>query len=145
MWWNEQQPLVEYGLARFVHVGNDKTKVTIEEPLALISVMRFFESNSRSLGSHIRRRLQDDQGIALEEAVLLAMTNLLQGQRKLAEIFDFHNQPPSWADRTAQIVARNSSGDHEAFPFDKPINPCSLFAFHAEGPGDVKSWLESGE
>ena len=145
MWWDEQQPLVEYGLARFVHAGNEKAKVTIEEPLALISVMRYFESNSRSIGSHIRRRLQDDQGIALEEAVLWAMTNLLQGQRDLAEIFEFYHQSPSWADCTAQIVARSSSGDYEAFAFDKPVNPCSIFAFHAEGAGDVKRWLESGE
>lgn len=57
VWWDEQQPLVEYGLTRFVHVGNEKAKVMIEEPLALISVMRYFESNSQSIGSHVRRRL----------------------------------------------------------------------------------------
>jgi len=80
MWWTDQEPLVEYGIARFVREG-ERWKITIEEPLALISIMRYFESNSHTLESHVRSRLQGAQGIALEEAVLLAMTRLLQNQR----------------------------------------------------------------
>jgi hypothetical protein len=69
-WWSGQEPLVEYGVARFVRVGKESPKMTIEEPLALISVMRYFENHSHTYESHLRRLVQTDKGMALEEATL---------------------------------------------------------------------------
>jgi hypothetical protein len=150
LWYSEQATLVEYGIARFT--GNpsgspnqESAKITIEEPLALISVMRYFELNFHTLESNIRRRLQDDKGTALEEAVLLVITKLLQDKRKLSSIFEFYGQSPSWARCTAKIVTRNSSGNYEAFSIDKPINPRSIIAFSANSPEDVTNWLNEGE
>ena len=137
----EQESLVEYGVARFVREGQT-SKITIEEPRALISIMHYFECNSRTLESHARRRFR---GMASEEAVLLAMTRLLQNQRQLRSIFEFHGESPSWAGCTAQIVARKSSGSFEAFSIDHPTIMRSTFTFSAKSPEDVKCWLESGE
>jgi len=146
MWWSEQESLVEYGVARFSRKGEGAgSKVTIEEPLALISIMRHFESKSRTLGGHFRTSLQLNQGIAFEEAVLFAMTKLLQNQRPLSSIFNFYGEPPSWAVQTAQIVARKSSGDFEAFTIDEFRNTRSTFAYSAKGPEEVQCWLESSE
>lgn len=39
IWYNDRQELVEYGIARFMGKG----KVTVEEPMALVGIMRFFE------------------------------------------------------------------------------------------------------
>jgi len=144
MWWSEQESLVEYGVARFVHEG-EKSRVAVEEPLALISIMRYFERNSRTLEGHVRRCLQDAQGMALEEAVLLALTRLLQNQRSLSSIFNFYGESPSWASQSAQIVARNSSSNFEAFAIDGPRAIASRFAFTAKDPEDVQCWLESGQ
>jgi len=138
----EQESLVEYGVARFVPEGGE-SKITIEEPLVLISIIRHFESNSRILES--QRCLQDAQGVESEGAVLLAMTRLLQNQRQLRSIFEFFGESPSWADCTAQIVARKSSGSFEAFAIDKLTIMRSPFVFSAKSPEDVKCWLESGE
>ena len=139
---HEQESLVEYGVARFVPEGG-KTKITIEEPLVLISIMRYFESNYCTLES--QRRLQDAQGVESEGAVLLAMTRLLQDQRQLRSIVEFYGESPSWAGCTAQIVARTSSGNFEAFAIDNLTIMRSTFAFSAKSPKDVKCWLESGE
>jgi len=48
LWCHEQEPLVEYGLARFKCVGDggNPVKITIEEPLALTSTMHYLESNA---------------------------------------------------------------------------------------------------
>lgn len=62
MWFLERESLVEYGLARFI--GNE---VTVEEPLALVSIVRYFESRHLTLSGNIRKRLQDDQGTAFED------------------------------------------------------------------------------
>jgi len=146
MWRSEQESLVEYGVARFAREGEGEAlKVMIEEPLALISIVRHFESKCRTLEGHFRRPLQQNQGIAFEEAVLFAMTKLLQNQRPLSSMFDFYGESPSWAGQTAQIVAQKSSGDFEAFTIDEPRNTRPTFAYSAKGPEEVQCWLESSE
>lgn len=142
MWFLERESLVEYGLARFI--GNE---VTVEEPLALVSIVRYFESRHLTLSGNIRRRLQDDKGTAFEELVLLAVTKLLRDGQRLKDVFQFHHQTPSWARCTARIVTRTSSGDFEGFDIvdDKPLLPSHGVAFYAKGPDDVKRWLESGQ
>ena len=138
---SQHQPLVEYGVARFIPQG---TSIKVEEPLALLGITRFFETNYRDLGSSISRRFDDNKGTAFEEIVLLVMTSLLQNQRNLSDIVMFHNDPPPWAHRTAQIVARNASGVFEPFSLERPMDLASRYAFSADGPKDVKQWLENG-
>ena len=120
-------------------------KITVEEPLALISIMRYFESNFHRLEASVRDRLQDNKWTEFEEAVLLVLTRLLQNERRLGNIFQFHGESPPWAHCTAQIVARKSSGDYEAFAIDRPFIPTATFAFSASTPQDVEHWLQSGE
>ena len=140
-WLTGHKPLVEYGVARFTRVGTERTGITIDEPLALMSVIRYFESHAYSLVQHVRRGLREDKGTAMEEAVVLAMTTLLQNKRPLGSILTFRRKSP-WDSLTAQIVARKSSGSFEDFPTDSlRVNP----TFYAKGPDDVRHWLESRE
>jgi hypothetical protein len=166
MWYYERESLVEYGIARFIG-GTAMTNqsmptkveepmpvkveepmpVKVEEPLALVSIMRYFESRHLTLDGNIRARLQDNQGTAFEEAALLAITKLLRDGEELRNIFQFHERTPSWARCAGQIVTRTSSGDYKPFDIidDKPVLPSTGVAFYAEYPEDVKWWLESGE
>ena len=143
MWWKQREALVEFGIARFV----TDQKITVEEPLALISIMRHFESKFYSLEASVRYGygLQDNKGTAFEDTVLLVLTRLLQNERELRHIFQFHGVSPSWARCKAQIVARKSSGDYEAFAIDRPFIPTATFAFSAQSAQDVEHWLRSGE
>jgi hypothetical protein len=138
MWYYKHAQLVEYGLARFTD-----DKVTIEEPLALVSIMRFFDACDKTLEDNIERRLQDNKGTAFEEVILVAITKLLQNKRKLNDIFEFHGEDPAWASRTAQIVARTRSRDFH--PFDlvtgQPVRPSTGVAFCAQNPEDVRQWV----
>lgn len=137
-----KESLVEYGLARFI----EKDKATVEEPLALISIVRYFERNHRTLSGNIWNRFKDDKGTAFEELTLLAITKLLQGGRPLGEVFEFHPSISPWAGRTAQVVARTSDGfENFTIVNDQLFPPSRGIAFYAEGPKDVKQWLESGE
>ena len=145
LWWVEQEFLVEYGFARFLEgplTGGKKRQAAVDEPLVLISITGYFETHSYTLTGNVRRTLQNNKGAAFGEAVLLAMTRLLQKQNRLRDIFEFHDETSPWADRTAQIVARNSFGDFEDFSIAVPIIPS--FAFSAKNVEDVASWLESG-
>jgi hypothetical protein len=150
-WQSDREPLVEYGIARFTEEPlissqrRESARVAVEEPLALVSIMRYFESGGRTHYSNMAIRSKDNRGIVFEEAVLLAMTRLLQGKRMLGDILEFHGPLPSWAGYPGQIVARSSSGSFEAFAIDGPINPGSTFPFSAKTPEDVASWLERGE
>ena len=130
MWWSQQESLVEYGLARFVGSTNRlSAQITVEEPLALITVMNYLESNPHGLLNNVNQRFQENKGMAFEEVVLLVVTIL-------KDTFELHGQPPSWVERSAQIVARTSGGDYEAFAIDRPVNPGSTFAFGAKGPDE---------
>ena len=147
LWWVEQESLVEYGIAHFLQgpsTGGKERQVVVDEPLALLSVTRYFETHSYTLTGNVRQKLQSNKGAAFEEAVLLAMTRLLQGQNRLRDILEFNHETPPWANCTAKIVARNSSGEFEAFAIEGSFNPRSTFAFSAKSPEDVASWLESG-
>lgn len=59
MWYQEWQSLVEYGPARFIK----DDQVAVEEPLALVSIMRYFESQDCTFGGNIRQRLQENKGL----------------------------------------------------------------------------------
>ena len=144
MWPSVIEPLVEYGVGRFVSATS--TRVSVEEPLALIGILRYLEDNFHTLEGNVTTTLRsDNQGLALEQAVLLALTKLLQNQGALKEIFAFHGQSPLWADQSAQIVACNSSGKFEAFSIVTPTTPSSIVAFSAKTPDDVTHWLKSSD
>jgi hypothetical protein len=144
MWSSDHEPLVEYGVARFV--GATSVKVSVDEPLALVGILHYLEDNFHTLEGNVTTHLRsNNQGMALEEVVLLALTRLLQNQGALKEIFAFHGQPPPWADQPAQIVARSSSGEFEAFSIVTPSTPSSIIAFSAKTPADVTRWLKSSD
>jgi hypothetical protein len=137
-WLTGHENLVEYGVARFTRVG-EKTGITIEEPVALMNIIRRFESVGYSLTNHVRKCSRNDKGTALEEAVILALTRLLQNNRLLRYILTFYGNSP-WGRLTAQIVMRESSSSFEDFPPDLlHTNPI----FYAKRPVDVRDWIES--
>jgi hypothetical protein len=143
-WSKEQQSLVEYGIARFVEGRtpvNINRSVQVDEPLALVAIVRYFESQHLTLGCHIRATLQDNR-----ESVLLAITKLMQGRRDLNQVFQFREPTPGWADYTAKIVTRISSGNYVDFDVIREgsvLRPIGL-AVYAKTPEAVECWLQGG-
>ena len=137
------QSLVEFGLARF----QTADEIQITEPLTLISIIRYLESKGKTLGHNIRTHFQVEstKGLAFEEAVLWAMTQLLQNGRSLVDILEFEGTIPGWAHCTAQIVAR-SSDQFVDFNFitNHSISPTASVTCSAKGVDEVKSWLKTG-
>jgi len=111
--------------------------------LALVSLMRFFDARDITIEGRIRAHLQDDQGTAFEEFVLIAMTKLLQNGRALKDIFEFYGRDPDWARCKAQVVSQRVPNDFR--PFDnithEPTIPSAGVAFCAKTPEDVKEWI----
>ncbi|PVF91052.1 hypothetical protein CPB86DRAFT_855689 [Serendipita vermifera] len=142
MWYYEKQTLVEYGLAQFPEEG----KVEIVEPLAIISIIHYFESKGTAITCNILQSLQDNKGTTFEEAVLWAMTRLLRGQYKLTDILEFKGPAPDWASCTAQIIARSSN---QFVDFDIITQQLdwlgNSIAIHAITVDQVTSWLKTGE
>jgi len=147
VWTSDKAPLVEYGIARFVGEppsNQESAELSVEEPLVLVGIMRHFERNGHPPEKRVRIYLQSNRGKAFEEAILLALTRMLQNQRDLENIFEFHDPVPPWAGSPAQIVTCNPSGEYEAFSSDRLSAPSSSVAFSAKTPQDVTRWLERG-
>ena len=138
IWYGEHEELVEYGLARF-----KSNSMTIEEPLALVGIIRFFDSHDITIQGNILRRLQDNKGEAFEEFTLLAITNLLQGTRTLGDTFEFYGGNPTWAHCKGQVVAQAAPGEFR--PFDIVTHAPTILstgvAFCAKTPKDLKAWI----
>jgi len=149
MWPSDKAPLVEYGIARFVGEqpsNQESAELSVTEPLVLVAIMRYFEEYQHTLESSVRIHFQsNNRGMAFEEAILLALTRMLQDQRRLKDIFEFHGPLPPWADNPAQIVTWNPSGNYEAFSNDRLLAPSSPVSFSAQTPQDVTHWLQRGE
>jgi hypothetical protein len=130
--------LHSYGIARFVGEVDTSAVVQVDEPLALVAIVRYFESQHLTLDRHIRATLQEVQGRGFEQSVLLAITKLLRGGRKLNEVFQFYETTPDWADCTAKIVARMPSGDCVDFGIigEDSVSPST--------PEAVGCWLQGG-
>ena len=141
MWYAERQDIVEFGLARFIDEGPD---IIIEEPLALMSISRYFDKEGYTPDNFIRDRVQVDQGLAFEEAVLLACTRLFRGGARLDQVFRFHGETPPWAHQSASIVMRASDGTLKDFdiPNGEPVVPSNGIAFFANDPNDMKKWIQ---
>jgi len=141
LWFSDHEALVQYGIARFV---DENQLVKIEEPLALVGILHYFDSMKHTIKQNIRSHLQVDKGLWFEEAVLLAVTTLLENPAKLSEIFEFHGQIPEWAHCSARIVTPHPDGTLP-FSIDLPFDPSSIVAYSAKGPEDVTRWLEKGQ
>src|SRR5687768_4285424 len=107
MWYQDRQDLVEYGIARFMGDGQE---VSVEDPMALVRIVRFLEAEGLTIDGDIRARMQSAQGSAFEEAVLLSCTRLFRTRPRLDEIFLFHGEVPDWAHQRACIVSRTGQG-----------------------------------
>jgi hypothetical protein len=138
VWYDDYTEIVQLGPARFTGDG-----VTIDEPLALVGVMRFFDDRDITLEGDIQASLQDDKGTIFQEAVLFAITKLLQNKRELKDIFEFQRRYPAWARRSAQVVSQVHPNDFR--PFDiatsEPVTSFDGVAFCARDPEDVKQWI----
>jgi hypothetical protein len=142
MWYKDRPHLVEYGLARFIGKGDE---VIVEEPMALVSVVRHFETKGFTLGHDIRSRMQAAKGQAFEETVLLACTKLFRRGARLDSVFRFHGETPAWACQEASIVSRKDGDTLEVFDIvnGDPVIPSAGIAYYAKGPKDVQRWIKS--
>ena len=141
-WFFEHEALVQYGIAHFV---NEEHVVKIEEPLALVSILHYFNSISCTIGQNMRLHLQTNQGLWFEGAVLLMVTMLLDKPAKLSKIFKFHGEIPEWADCSAQIVTPQPNAGPLPFSIAHPFDPSSIVAYSAKDPEDVMHWLKNGQ
>ncbi|CAG8615906.1 3695_t:CDS:2, partial [Acaulospora colombiana] len=142
LWFPDHKSLVEYGLGRFP----TEDAVEIIEPLAIISLIRHFESKGKTLTGNILANLQVNKGTAFEEVILWAMTRLLQNRIKLKDILEFKGPVPEWAHCTAQIISGSPNGfvDFDIIN-EQPVSPGTGTAFYGDGVEWVKFWLEEGE
>ena len=151
-WSGPWTSIVQHGLAQFVVENGSSLSVQIKEPLTLVSIMRYLDSQRHTLGRFIydgiRQGLHESRkGIPLEQAVLIAITRLLRdGKKALKDVFQFHGSAPSWAERPAQLVAQVSTGNYQ--PFDlitgDPPRVCDRVSCRAMQPEDVRKWLADG-
>ncbi|KAM6496474.1 hypothetical protein JOM56_009180 [Amanita muscaria] len=141
MWYNEMQDLVEYGVARFKGQGDE---VIVEEPMALVGIVRYFEKEGFTIDGDIRARMQAAKGVAFEEAVLLSCTRLFRVGARLSDVFRFHGAVPDWADQKGWVVSRKGQGLEVADIVNgSPIVPSIGVAYYAKNPDDVENWIIS--
>jgi hypothetical protein len=119
-------------------------KISVEEPMALISIVRHFEKHGFTIDRNIRIRMQSLKGQAFEEAVLLSCTQLFRQGTRLDEVFQFHGETPVWARQEAQIVCRKDGGDIIVFdiPGGEPELLSAGVSFYAKDLKAVQNWLE---
>ncbi|KAM6492769.1 hypothetical protein JOM56_012493 [Amanita muscaria] len=131
-WYTNKQDLVEYGVARFV---GQEEEFIVEEPMALVGILRYFEEEGVMIDGDIRARMQAAQGPAFEEAVLLSCTRLFQVGTCLSDVFLFHGHVPDWACQKGQIMSRKGQ---ELVVSD--ISPVWCVPGTLMGP-DLMAWL----
>ncbi|KAG8815944.1 hypothetical protein FRC17_000529 [Serendipita sp. 399] len=114
-----QQHLVECGLARLI--AKDVSQV--DEPLALTSIVRYFETHSYNPAGNLRRIPQYNNGLALENIVLYAITQFFQSWETLGSMFSFY-------DKTCPLASLK-------------VMPSSGIATKASTIDEVKAWIEN--
>ena len=130
--------LVEYGLARL----RDEHKGQIVEPLAFLSLMRWFQNQDNAkLETNTRFRLafEPSRGAAYEELMTLYLIRMLRHPVPFSTIFNFHNTPV-WADDMGQIVGCLDGMDVIG---DTPENPSLGVVHYATGVEDIIRWIEN--
>jgi hypothetical protein len=142
LWYKESQKLIEYGIARFM---GDRNSVIIEEPMALVGMLRYFEAEGLTIDADIRVHMQSAKGLAFQEAVLLSCTRLFRKGARLSDIFLFEGgKVPDWAHQKAYIVSQNGQElGVSDIASGHPILPSAGVAHYAENPNDVRDWIIS--
>ncbi|CAG7849790.1 SubName: Full=Uncharacterized protein {ECO:0000313/EMBL:CCA72955.1} [Serendipita indica DSM 11827] len=141
---DDKKPLVECGLGRFIstkQIDDSQRLVSIGEPLALVSICRHI-MDGPSLSSLIRIHLELNPGKGFEVLVMVALTQLLQNQFSMENLFDFHQERPQWSSLTAQILLQTAGvhTDYDSILHDRIFNDQGL-PFEAKTPEDVINWL----
>ncbi|KAG8768995.1 hypothetical protein FRC15_004829, partial [Serendipita sp. 397] len=131
--------LIEYGLARFTRTG----QIGIQEPLALVSILQYFQNNDYSPSKYLRTHFQFSRGNAFESIVLFALTELFLRQQRLGDVFAFHDDSCELAGSEGSIVRRTSNGDFVplgSIPSSPPIRLVTM----AGNIREVTSWIQNG-
>jgi hypothetical protein len=141
MWYKDRQDLVEYGIARFMGEGQE---VIVEELMALVGILRYFEAEGFTIDRDIRARMQSAKGSAFKEAVLLSCTRLFRVGPRLSDIFSFEGDVPDWAHQRAHIVSQKGQElEVSDIVNENLILPSPGVAYYAKNPNDVKDWIIS--
>jgi hypothetical protein len=134
--------LVEYGVAQLR--GNFTGQ--IREPLALVSLVRWFQKQEGfRLENSIRMRLADPDscGSAFEELIVLYITKQFRHPVRIDEVFKFHGTRPAWASHAAQLVRRIGENQFEPVDLDtqQPVTPGTGVAYYASTVEEVIQWI----
>jgi hypothetical protein len=129
-------------LARFIGDGQDH--IIVEEPIALMSILRYFEKEGYTFDNDVRERMQSAKGQAFEEAVLLSCTKLFRQGAHLDQVFQFHGTTSEWACQTASIVTK-LNGTYKAFdiPNENPEVISASMPYITQDLKDVEHWMKS--
>jgi hypothetical protein len=120
-------------------------EITVEEPMALVSIVRYFASQGVTLEQDIRARMNPAKGLAFEEAVLLSCTKIFRRGARLEDVFQFYGTKPEWASQVAHIVIPKHDKTLDVFDIVnlEPVIPSAGVAYFAEYPKDVQQWITS--
>jgi hypothetical protein len=134
--------LVEYGVAQL----RQDFKGKISEPLALVSLVRWFQKQKGfGLENGIRVRLADpdSRGFAFEELMVVYITKKFRHPARLDEVFEFYGTPPAWASQSVQLVHRVGQNNFEPVDLDtqQPVTPGTGVAHYASNVSEVIQWL----
>ena len=138
--------LVEYGLARLRNGPQDEHEGHIVEPLAFLSLIKWFQNQDGvNLETNLRARLANpnSRGPAYEELIILYLVRTLRHPVRFSTIFNFHN-PPVWADGMVQIVGCLEGTNVPVDVIgDSPQNPGLGVVYYASNIDDVINWIQT--
>ncbi|KAG8801183.1 hypothetical protein FRC17_006700, partial [Serendipita sp. 399] len=146
--------IVEYGVrakdaiaavnANYDDEDREKQAVFIQEPLTLVSIIRWLEGQGKTMEAHLQANLHFEKGTGFEGVILLALTRLLRGE-KLENVFTFHGSTPDWAKIPATLVAKRSGNYEDAGMLrDDLLFDANGLVTYTRGPIDVQKWLAEG-
>jgi hypothetical protein len=135
--------LVGYGIARL----RDDHQGEIVEPLSFLSLLRWLRNHhplSQESNPRTRLSIPEARGQAYEEMVIrYLLRTCRRGLVTFRTIFNFHTEPPSWADKPADVVAR-LEGAYVPVDFlgDTPQNPSIGVAYYSINIDEILRWLQ---
>lgn len=135
--------LVEIGVAFFGE--NSDTIATINEPIAIYSLVSFFKTHGNNVGTYLQSIFAHARGTShgnlFEEIIAWNLFTAFSTSRSLRSVFHFCGTPPKWADEYARLlVLSRVDGTVQSVTTDGCVFP---FAFKAGNDLAVLEWAHN--
>lgn len=151
---NVSRKLVQYGFARFredFNASNHDHRASLDEPLALLASMNYFEKTCWSLDQDFTAALSNPyapaRGIAFEYFCVYQIALAFGSPRCLSDVFTFAAEVDrDLMESKAQLVMAKKVGKgFHSYPIDiiSGHGPAYLFGYTCQSIDDTLSWLRS--